>query len=205
MVEVFARGYTENQPDEFRFTIYDLNAKGTYLRISRNSVVSMAEVQVFGTNLGPTPLPMTNLALNGDASQISTQIGFEALYANDGDVTNDHMIHTNSGGLNWWMVDLKMTASIHNIRIFNRLDCCRDRLFPLTLEILDANQRTIHVERLKKKDIEADNPLITVSFLITPAVKGNFVRVSTATIIHIHEVEVYGEEVINDGLPNSEK
>ena len=118
----------------------NLDAVGSKVRINRNGVLSLAEVQVFGTQLNTTNTPMStsNLALNGAASQSSTAHGGGASRAIDNNTNgawrNSSVTHTNSGNNAWWQVQLAQTSDIEEIVLFNRTDnCCTSRLSNYTV------------------------------------------------------------------------
>ena len=46
----------------------------------------------------------------------------------DGNFFNGSVTHTNSEANAWWQVDLGSSANITSIAIYNRTDCCGDRL-----------------------------------------------------------------------------
>ncbi|MCE6998572.1 discoidin domain-containing protein [Saccharothrix sp. S26] len=77
----------------------------------------------------------TNLALNASASQSSTEYGGVAGRAVDG-VTNGafwsgSVTHTSEHPVDanpWWQVDLGASHEVSTVRLWNRTDCCADRL-----------------------------------------------------------------------------
>ena len=64
------------------------------------------------------------------ASQSSNPYGFPADRAINGDITgtNPDFNHTDNSGNEWWKVELAAAASVDVIRIWNRADCCAERL-----------------------------------------------------------------------------
>ena len=74
----------------------------------------------------------TNLALSKTSFQSSTLNGANASRANDGNtdgVYSDNSVsHTNYEYRPWWQVDLGGVKSIGGVVLFNRTDCCTDRL-----------------------------------------------------------------------------
>lgn len=63
----------------------------------------------------------SSIAANGDASR-----------AVDGNVNPDYgagsCTHTNSGVNNWWITDMFYIRQIQTVMVFNRQDCCSERL-----------------------------------------------------------------------------
>ncbi len=87
----------------------------------------------------PTPAPAptpptnggntTNLATGKTVSQSSNYLSnndFNAQRAIDGDT--NIFTHTNNDANAWWEIDLGNVSQITNIQVFNRADCCQNRL-----------------------------------------------------------------------------
>lgn len=79
--------------------------------------------------------PETNLALGKAATQSSTYshvtnpVASHAVDGNtDGNFLNSSMAHTNSEARAWWHVDLGAVGQINTIKVWNRTDCCAERL-----------------------------------------------------------------------------
>lgn len=110
--------------------------------------------------------PTTNLALQKPARQSSTYTGNiggvaipstadRAVDGNtDGRYGFDSVTHTNSEAQPWWEVDLGSVASIQTIDIWNRTDCCADRLTnfyvlvsdtPFTSTLLDTTLNQVGI------------------------------------------------------------
>jgi hypothetical protein len=106
------------------------SAQGQYVRVqlSGANYLSLAEVQVMGT-----PGASSNVALGKTATQSSTfSAGTGAGNANDGNTdgnfTHGSVTHTNLDANAWWQVDLGAPATINSVVVWNRTDCCGDRL-----------------------------------------------------------------------------
>ncbi|GAB3092718.1 galactose-binding domain-containing protein [Lysobacter terrae] len=73
-----------------------------------------------------------NWALNRPANQSSTALGGAAARAVDGNTNGDwsagSVTHTNEETDPYWEVDLGLAHYIDEIRIYNRTDCCAERL-----------------------------------------------------------------------------
>jgi hypothetical protein len=114
-------------------TVSISGAQGRYVRVqlSGTNYLALAEVQVYGT-WSAQPLP--DLALNKVASQSSTyNPGFtgpsNAVDGNtDGVYAAGSLTHTNLDANAWWEVDLGTSAAVSSIVVWNRTDCCGDRL-----------------------------------------------------------------------------
>lgn len=89
-------------------------------------ILSLAEVEVYGE--------LPNLAYQKPAIQSSTDWGGLASRAVDGNTSGlwsaGSISHTQRGGsLNpWWRVDLQGIYSLEKIEVFNRTNCCSERL-----------------------------------------------------------------------------
>ncbi len=83
------------------------------------------------TSVPPTPI-LYNLALGSPATQSSTYGGAVASRAvdgnNDGVFGDGSVTHTNGDLHAWWQTDLGSVQSITSIQLWNRVDCCGDRL-----------------------------------------------------------------------------
>lgn len=97
------------------------------------------------------PLPqggLTNLALNKPATQSSDPgWGGPPSHAVDGNTDgiywNGSVTATNADAQAWWRVDLGSLQSIQNVEIWNRTDCCADRLANFNVILLDNNQNVV--------------------------------------------------------------
>jgi len=140
----------------------------------------------------------TNIALNKTAKQSSTLSSagkdhWIASNAIDGKINTG--IHTYSKGSQWWIVDLESVSSIDTIKIYNRQDCCQDRLIGAVVSILDDNEIDVVLQR----EIENDNDV--VEFDLTnykndgAIIVGRYIRITldTGGILNFNELEVYGK------------
>lgn len=109
-----------------------------------NFFLSMAEVQVMQLN----PVLFPNVAVGKPASQSSTAYGGDASRAVDGNTSGSYgantVTHTADGSNGWvagtpvwWEVDLQGDFQINEVAIFNRTDCCPDRLGNFRVSILN--------------------------------------------------------------------
>jgi hypothetical protein len=172
--------------------------RGRYLRVQLATAdyLSLAEVQVFGS------FPQVNLAIGKAAQSSSVAFGGAASRAVDG-VTDGNwaagsVTHTNIETHAWWQVDLGAPANIGSLTIWNRTDCCGDRLSdywvfvsntPFTANDIPATLQSragIWGAHL----ISAPNP--TSSIAVNAA--GRYVRVqlSGSDYLHLAEVQVFG-------------
>jgi hypothetical protein len=164
---------------------------GRYVRVSLTSgqPLSLAELQVLSGAV--------NVAITGTATQSSTDSGGVASRAIDGNTNGNwagaSVTHTGTGGAQWWQVDLGSAKAIDLIRVWNRTDCCGERLAGYTVEILDSAGKRVWADRNNSIPRNARTHLVTREGLPV-----RYVRVSipgTGKIVSLAEVEV-----ISDGV-----
>lgn len=132
-------------------------AKGQYVRIKlagEKRILQLAEVQILETGSG------TELQTSATARQSSTHEGGEAKKAIDGNAEQDFnkgsVSHTSEQKDPWFVIDLGGVKDISTIKVFNRGDCCGDRLKDATIEIIDAGLHVVwtgKVEEAKDKSV----------------------------------------------------
>jgi hypothetical protein len=162
--------------------------------------LSLAEVQV----LGAWAAPLFDLALGKTATQSSTAYSRPAANAVDGNVDgaymNDSITHTDLNTNAWWQVDLGASASITSIRIWNRTDCCSNRLSNYWVFVSDTPfAATDTPAALQNRagtwgsfQAAPPNPSVTIS---VGGNRGRYVRVQLAgaDYLSLAEVQVLGQ------------
>lgn len=115
---------------------------GRYVRVELpgDKYLSLAEVQIFSG--------AQNVALTGEAKQVSTDYEGEAKRAIDGNTNGQYFdgkstTHTASGKDPWWEVDLKSAQKIDRLAIWNRTDGVGDRLSNFKVLILNDQHEPI--------------------------------------------------------------
>ena len=105
--------------------------EGLVRRLILLATLVVAVLVPVGPSHAAPPVPV-NLAFGAEATQSSTYQGGLASRAVDG---NDHGVfnrgsvsHTGRGSGAWWEVDLGEEAEITEVVLWNRTDCCGDRL-----------------------------------------------------------------------------
>ncbi len=140
-----------------------------------------------------------NVALLGTASQSST-VGVayapKAIDGNtDGNWYDGSVQHTNNdsgngvgNGYAWWQVALDKSYSVDSITIWNRTDCCVDRLKMFTVSLWDASSQVWS----SSYDM-THGPTPDVTFAGIGKI-GDMVRVQLdrQDYLHMAEVQVYG-------------
>ena len=105
---------------------------GRYVRVQLTGInyLNLAEVRVMGTPIVPTG---SNLAVGKTATQSSTYgtwpVAAFAVDGNtDGRYSDGSVSHTLQEANAWWQVDLGSSATVNSIVLWNRTECCGDRL-----------------------------------------------------------------------------
>ncbi|WP_164503637.1 discoidin domain-containing protein [Pleionea sediminis] len=122
----------------------DLTGVGVYsvrVQLNQSGVLSLAEVKVWGTS-------GENLSLNKMTVQSSTSHQGYSSRAVDGNTDGHYfksksVTHTFEESSPWWKVDLGRSAIINKISLWNRTDCCGERLSNFNVELLDKNGSVI--------------------------------------------------------------
>ncbi|MDA9831837.1 discoidin domain-containing protein [Akkermansiaceae bacterium] len=129
----------------------NIGVTARYVRVQRNAdsldggnnAISLAEVEVLGASL----FGFSNLAPGSTPSQSSTLANPampDASKAIDGDLANafgsGSTTHTapGAGGPVFWETSLASPSSINEIALYNRGDCCGDRLSNFRVSIFDG-------------------------------------------------------------------
>jgi len=167
----------------FNLTI-NMKAVGKKVRINRNGILSLVEVEVFGTG----PDIIDNLALAGTASQSSTDYGGNPARAIDNNTSgtwrDSSVTHTSNLTNSWWQVELQQETQINQIVLFNRTDkCCSARLSDFTVSVLD------HRGHVVWSQFYAEPPVPSLSIHLSAV--GNVVQVSRNGTLSLAEVQVF--------------
>jgi len=118
-------------------------AAGRFVRVEltgKEKILSLAEVQIFSGG--------SNVALRGEAKQISTDFDGPARFAIDGNTDgvfdqSRTTTHTGKATDPWWEVDLKSTHSIERVVVWNRTDASVDRLNGFRILLLDEARNVV--------------------------------------------------------------
>jgi hypothetical protein len=160
----------------------------------------------------PTPIAGTNLARGKHATQSATAYGGEAQRAVDGNLDGNYagnsVSHTDDRPQSWWQVDLGAVSSIQSVRLWNRTDCCAERLSrfflfvsetPLPAGNLHASQNHQGVWAFNH-----DRPVGRTTDIPVNR-RGRYVRIqlSGADYLHLAEVEVFGAAAAPSPQPPS--
>jgi hypothetical protein len=177
------------------------NKRGQYIRIYLNQrgILSLAEVVVNGKAVKQVmPDSDDNLALGKPARQSGDFDFSTANRANDGDTdgqsNSGSISHTEGVNKAYWEVDLGKNYLIENVRIFNRTDCCQDRLNDFNIWVTNKpkdqnNRNMIPFAANEKKFTELSKNFSGKKI-------GRYVRVELNgnNFLNLAEVQVFGSE-----------
>jgi hypothetical protein len=134
--------------------------------------LTISEVQVFSGG--------KNIARTGKATQSSVGYNSPATKAIDGNHSGSFASCscTNSERNAWWEVDLGGEFAIDSVAVWNRTDCCPERLDKLSIRILNENRQATGERILKKsqprnalpadaKDAESDAREFAINLQLT--------------------------------------
>jgi alpha-L-fucosidase 2 len=145
---------------------------------------------------------LSNLAEGKPATQSSLDWGGDPARAvdgnTDGNYASNSVTHTAPGSQPWWQVDLGQLRGIQALQIFNRTDCCAERLsdFYVFVSATDMGGQTLaqlmadpNVTRLHV-DTLGGAPSVALPLVV----QGRFVRVQLAgaNFLSLAEVQVFG-------------
>jgi YVTN family beta-propeller protein len=149
-----------------------------------------------------------NVARARPASQSSTYGGVaDARRAVDGVTGGDYaagsVSHTNSDANAWWEVDLGQTHALDAVRLWNRSDCCAERLANFYVFVSDTPMtgRT-HAQLLGDAAVwrtQIAGAAPRAMLIPTAGARGRYVRVQLAgtNFLQLAEVEVHGRPQAN--------
>lgn len=168
---------------------WDATNKRLTVAVTHNGLVKFT-IKANGPG-GPT---VANLAQGKTATQSSewnsTLTAGRAVDGNvNGNFASGSVSHTLETGTSnpWWKVDLGSATPIGEIEIWNRTDCCADRLAGYKVEVLDASSNVVW----SKTDAGWPNSAAVID---AAGVSGRYVRVSlagTGKILSLAEVKVH--------------
>jgi len=124
------------------------------------SYLSLAEVEVFGHAIADFET-FTNIAVKGKASQCDNWAGNQGLAHlaidgnTDGRWNSKSVTHTSKVGEDaWWRLDFSKSYYVSKIRIWNRVDCCSERLNGATVRLNGQKNTFVTLDTRKGNPIE---------------------------------------------------
>jgi hypothetical protein len=132
-----------------------------------------------------------NVAKGKVATQSSIYAGFDAHFAVDGD-EKGQFTHTNSEQNAWWQVDLGAAYDIGSIQLWNRTDCCGERLSDFYIFVSEKPFETtdinMNISQSSKYVLNEGQMGASKEFIINA--KGRYVRVELKGTNYLNLVEV---------------
>jgi hypothetical protein len=122
--------------------------RGRYVRIALKKrqvgFLTLSEVEVFSGK--------QNIALTGKATQSSVGFRSPAAKAIDGNHNGSFASCscTNEEQDTWWEVDLGTSFPINSVVVWNRTDCCPERLDNVSIQVLDESRKIVAERKLAK-------------------------------------------------------
>ena len=136
---------------------------------------TITDISNGGTIESTQGLATLNVGPNGVATQSSEGWGGAPGRAIDGNTDGQwgggSVTHTD-GMDSWWEVDLQASYYIESIRLWNRLDCCSERLANFTVQVLDIDRNVVFESaglnansavNFTVPDVDADGQIVRVS------------------------------------------
>jgi hypothetical protein len=177
--------YSSGSSEILPFTVdHPIWAQYVKVQILGSGILSLAEVQVFTGHV--------NLALFKTAIQSTsihnTVAGLAVDGNRDGDFSAGSVTHTQAYPRQWWEVDLGRQSEISSVPLYNRVDCCQDRLTNFEVHLFDfAHSLVYNATHGSDEENKYD-------FELPPATAARYVRVQLlgTDALSLAEVEVYG-------------
>ena len=159
----------------------------------------------------PSSSELVNYAVLPQASSSQSSVFGSAFVSDlardgntDGDWRNGSVTHTELDPNAWWEVDLGSVKNLDHILVWNRSDCCGERLVPFYVLVSDAPFVSTDLDDTRNQAgvteiFVSEEPSPTRQIAVGRS--GRFVRIQLAgsNYLSLAEVEVYGE---NEGPVN---
>jgi len=134
---------TAGSRQDFYFSVSGV--KAVRVQLNEQNYLHMQEVEVMG-------VPEVNVALHKNTQQSSSWDPVWGSHkAVDGNISGEprdySYTHTAKGDTNrWWEVDLNGPHKVQMVRIWNRTDCCGDRLLDFNLELIGVDGQPLTID-----------------------------------------------------------
>ncbi|CAH1253114.1 PKD1L3 [Branchiostoma lanceolatum] len=203
---VITRTHLGYQPYLTELNLFGISPAGRSIALGKpttQSTVRHPHIQPYQGNDGRrdsdiVTIPGFNIALGKTAYQTSIYWGGYASYAVDGNTdTNYYALSCTSTAFQsnptWW-VDLGQSSMVVSVVIFNRRDCCPERLNPFNIHIGDSDQVSTNPQCGGDHQIGLSEDSISVS---CQGMKGRYVGVRLPgpyRVLTLCEVQVFSAE-----------
>ena len=187
----------------YRVTMEFYENGGAVARLQWLPSGAAAYTAIPAARLYPAPAPSTNnVAYGRSATQSSNPDGNTASRAvdgnTDGNYANGSVSRTNADAQAWWQTDLGALRRIDLVQLWNRTDCCSDRLQNFSVFVSQTDMTGRSMQELAadpaviKRQVGATRGLPGVTLPVYGL--GRYVRVQLAGTneLHLAEVQVFG-------------
>lgn len=168
----------------------------------KNTIFIIILLISFGTLDAQSSFKWISLA-DKTATQSSTSNGGHAKLAIDGNTGGNFfdrsVTHTGLEDSPWWMIDLGEVYEVREVKVYNRTDCCRDRLDKISVEFLnERKKKTSDFGFLRRYETGQPNPLSLKMGVGTRA--GRYVRIRKKEpgYLSLAEVKIYARKIKTD-------
>lgn len=192
--------FTAPGPGNWDFRLHDTDSGGKEFASVTFTVA--APQTITGGGSGGSSGSCVNLARGKHASQSSTSSWSRANDAEgavDGTINGGYGFHTENERNPWWQVDLGNHASLTEVRLFNRLDCCAERARTVQVLLSDdaRSWRTVYRHNGTLFGGKDGKPLVVR--LGGESARYLRLQLNEANWFHLDEVEVCGEAGASPG------
>jgi len=142
---------------------------------------------------------LQNLSQGKLATQSSTMFGLGASFAVDGNTSGSNgFTHTSLDTEPWWDVDLGALYFLGNVTVWNRLDCCGDRLDGFSVFVSDQPFASNAIAAARSQPGVSEykpSGAAGTSRQVQANRTGRYVRVQLpwTSYLHVNEVQVWGD------------
>jgi len=159
--------------------------KGRYVKILRSSgggSLNLADVYVLGANLARA-MPATQSSTAGSGAAGRAVDG-----SIDGNYGNNSVSHTSSQSGASWTVDLGESHPVRHVVLYNRTDCCSDRLSNFKVVLMDDSNNVIATKTYAGT---AGTAPLKFEFGANPWGQKIKIQLNGTNYLHLAEVEVF--------------
>ena len=190
----------------YSYRIFARDGDGNLMMGDSNSITTPAVI-------GGVPPNPTNPALNSPTSQSSLyaatpspQPGLAADGNTNGDFTQVSGSQTGTDLFSWWQVDLKSIVPVNGVTIFNRTDCCTDRLtdYWVFASASPFDTRLTPTQQAAQTGVwsshRTSGPFSTATIAVPAGTTARYVMIQQNTrnqYLHLAEVQVASTAVLN--------
>ena len=186
-----------------------LSARIVVISLPPNGVLSMAEVDIFGSTIVPPPVPALAAGSN------LTHVGFPTLCvrqsidwtaypagnALNGDYFGD-FTHTLGGDPNpSWTVDFNALVHLERITMFNRSGCCPERLSDVTVTLMDGDGVVVWTSPLLNPGNALGGPATLTCILPLGAARIVTISLPPGGTLSLAEVDIHGSTIAPPAVP----